>query len=238
MARRWREDGAKMARRWREDGANAAVDLVLQRLGRRVGDIGREMRLAALPRRAWELELHGVDQPAMGVRDDEIDSRQPASFEPDEVVPPTAFRLAVAQRQSQDLARPCRVDPNRQQRAARPHPSACADREDERIHQHERVALLRQRALIPGAHQRIESLAQLGDRRRRERFAAEFLGDLGHFAGGDAIDAIHHHLHLRAHQRLFAALGALEELGRERAVAHLGHTRGGIHERGPGAIAV
>src|SRR5262249_55194502 len=54
------QDARRLAVGSLEDGAHPAMHLVVERLGRGVTDIGRQMRLTALPRRALELEAYGV----------------------------------------------------------------------------------------------------------------------------------------------------------------------------------
>src|SRR6185312_8576075 len=111
------------------------------------------MRLAGLPGGALELHLYSIDQAPMVVGDDEIDARQATPFEPDKVLHPAALRFAVTQLQPQDLAVAGFIDANGHQGAACSDSSPFADLEDQRIHEHKRIALLAQVPLVPGAHQ-------------------------------------------------------------------------------------
>ena len=201
-----------------EDRTQAGVHFFLEGFGRGVGDVGRQVGLAALPGGALELHLHGLDQPTVVVGDDQIDAGQATAFEPGEEVHPRALTLAVADLQAQHLAVASFVDAGRHQRADRPHPPVFAHFDHQRIHEHEGVALPAQVALVPGRHQRIETLAQVGDRGLGEARATQLLSDAGHFARRDAVD---HHLHQGEDEGLFTALVACEQLGRELAVTDL-----------------
>jgi hypothetical protein len=194
------------------------MQLPLHCLGRATTDTGRKMHLAPLPARALELNTHGGGEATMMVGDDQIHVGEAAALEPGEEVRPAALRLAIPQLQAQDLAAPLFVDPGRQQGAARAHPPVFAHLDDERIHEHEGVARAAQIALIPGCHERVEPLAQLGDRGLGELPPTQLFGDVRHFARGNAVDD---HLHQRQDERLFTALVAGEELGGEATLAHL-----------------
>jgi hypothetical protein len=161
------------------------------------------MRLAALPGGALKLDTDCVDQPAMVVRDDPIPPREPSAFKPGKEAHPAPLALTIPNLQAQDLAVALLAHSGRPQRAHCPHPPTFTDFEDERIHQHKRVALPTQVALIPRRDKGIQALTQIRDGRFGKARATQLFGDPGHLARRDAID---HHLHERQHQRLFAAL--------------------------------
>lgn len=95
--------------------------------GGRIADVGRQMGLGALPRRALELEAYGIDEPALVVGDDEINAGETAAFEPDKILHPTAFGFAAAQLESEDLPVAGGSDANREQRTAGTHTSPFAN---------------------------------------------------------------------------------------------------------------
>ena len=70
-------------------------------------------------------------------------------------------------------------------------------------------------ALRKGRQVRVEALVDRRDRRRREAVTAQLFGDLLDLAGRDAV---HAHLGKGGDQRLFGALVAFEQLGREIAM--------------------
>ncbi len=195
--------------------------LRLQGFGCRVGDVGRQMGLAALPGGALELQADRLHKPAVVIRDHYVDAGQPAALEPGEEAYPAAFRLAVAQLQPKDLAVAGRVHTDGEERTDRTYASALTHLEDQGIHQHERIALPTQIPLVPRLYQWIEPLAQVGHGRFGKARPAQLLRDACDFARRDTID---HHLHQRQNERLLTPLVPREQLGREGPLAHLGHT--------------
>src|SRR5262245_31308105 len=120
------------------------------------------MQLAALPTGPLELHSHRSRQPAVVIRDDEIDPMQPASLEPAEERAPAALRLAVAQLEPQDFAVALFVDTGGDQSAARAHLPVLAHVDDERIYKHEAKARAAEVTHVPRLDERVESLAQIG----------------------------------------------------------------------------
>src|SRR5262249_34010089 len=114
---------------------------------------------------ALELQAHGIDEPAMVVGHDQIDSRKATAVEPDQGGAPTALGFAVAALSPPDLAVARFIDAHRDEGAACAYPPVFTDLEDERIDEHERGALLGEGTLIAGSDQRIEPVAPVGDRR-------------------------------------------------------------------------
>src|SRR5258706_10761612 len=84
------------------------------------------MGLTALPRRALEAAASSADEPAMRIRDEQIDAGQAAAFEPGEEGGPAGLRLAVAHLQSEDLAIAGRAHAHGHQPAERAHAHALA----------------------------------------------------------------------------------------------------------------
>src|SRR5258708_11897395 len=117
-----------------EERAQPAVYLLLQGFGCRVGDVGRQMGLAALPGGALELQADRLHKPAVVIRDHYVDAGQPAALEPGEEAYPAAFRLAVAQLQPKDLAVAGRVHTDGEERTDRPYPPALTHLETQAIH--------------------------------------------------------------------------------------------------------
>ena len=202
------------------------MHLVVERLGRRVGDIGRQVGLTALPRpsRALELRLDGLHQPALVVSDHQVHAREATTFEPGEELQPRPLALAIPHLKSQHLAIPLLVDPGGDQRAHRPHPPRFTHLDHQRIHQYEGIATAtHQVPLVPARHQRIEARTQIRDGGLGEARATQLRGEARHLARRDASDD---QLHERQDQRLFAALVAREHLGRELPIPYLRNQQG------------
>jgi len=231
--RQTRDEGGPVRTRFRaivglEDAFREGGDLSPMAARGMRQEIAHEMHRAALPGDPLERLAGGFDQARVMVGDHPPDPFQAAGLETLEAVTPGGQGLGIADPDASSLAHPVGPDARGHAGGLGHHAILFTHGEDPGVDPHERVRG-RETTLVESPDPGIEAGTERAHHRLRKGGATQGLGDLGHFAGRDAL---HDHLHEGQHERLFAARIAFEQLRREAAVARLGDLQG--HRPHPG----
>ena len=155
------------------------------------------------------------------VSDDELDAVEAAPAQAEQEVFPGRAAFAAGDVNGQDLAASVPVHSDGDQHRLAHHHAAFAHLLIAGVEDEVRERLGKG-ASGEGVEAFVQALVDGGDGGGREGVAAQLLGDRLDLAGRDAL---HVHLGQRRHQRLFGALAAFEQFGREAAVSVLRHAQ-------------
>ena len=163
----------------------------------------------------------------MGITGDQLQSSQPTGFQALQKGSPVDFVLAQGDRNAQYLAFPAQIDAHGCQYSQVTHLSVLSDLLIIGIQ--EEIGIFAQRPIPPLLQLGVQQGSCSAHLGRRNRNAAQLLGDRFDLAGGDPLNI---HLRQRQGQGSLAAQPFLQCFRVETAFTHLGHIKGDLPDPG------